>query len=362
VGFASGLRLAPMDHEDERSPVENVSRGECPYIFGIHAADPGRPLQNLKLLQDYGRLYQGTGRRGWVLFTEGIGSDPTHIREHDFERWADAGYGVIVRLNHSQDGHGTLPEHKLYPDFAETCARYIELSRGCHIWIIGNEPNNTQEHPTKDNRISEHITPEMYAEAFNLAYQEIDKVRPLDQVVPAAMDPYFGVGLPLLGGRAYRPLEYFETVMAQIDKLDAVALHTYTHWLDVNQITSLDRFDAPSMPQGTPREHYLHFQAYRCFAEAIPSQWRKVPIYITETNHLSQSTTGPGAHGWLNRNARWVQEAYREIARWNSAPYAQQIHCLLLYRWSGDAWAISDLPAVQEDFRAALDQDYRWRE
>ncbi|RLC82913.1 MAG: hypothetical protein DRI79_14390 [Chloroflexi bacterium] len=63
----------------------------------------------------------------------------------------------------------------------------------------------------------------------------------------------------------------------------------------------------------------------------------------------------------MNKDVGWVQAAYAEIHRWNSTPHAQQIHCLLLYRWTSDEWAIEHLGEIHKDFRKALDHDYRWR-
>ena len=68
-----------------------------------------------------------------------------------------------------------------------------------------------------------------------------------------------------------------------------------------------------------------------------------------------------GKVGWVNKNRGWVQAAYAEIDRWNNTPHAQQIHCYLLYRWTGDAWAIERLGEIHKDLRQALDHDYRWR-
>ncbi len=63
----------------------------------------------------------------------------------------------------------------------------------------------------------------------------------------------------------------------------------------------------------------------------------------------------------MNADRGWVRAAYAEIDRWNNTAHAQQIHCLLLYRWTGDAWAIKDLGEVHKDFKQALAHDYRWR-
>jgi hypothetical protein len=205
----------------------------------------------------------------------------------------------------------------------------------------------------------------MYADAFNLARLRIKEARPDDIVVPATVDPYFGLPLPLTG-RRYRPLDYFREMLSNIDDLDGISLHAYTHWLDTALITRPTVFASEFLQPGTPHEHYYDFQAYRSFAEAIQDKWRHCPIYITETNHWvaserPQTSTGGARYGWINKNKGWVQAAYAEIDRWNNTPHAQQIHCLLLYRWTGDEWAIEKLGGVHNDFKKALDHDYRWR-
>ena len=361
-GYVNGLYVQVKTLADKRLPVEDstLPKGESAWIFGIHAADYGTPA-------DFRYLFQPKGKQGWVLFTEAIGDNPAGIGEHDYSSWSEGGFGVIVRLNNGYEPAGTLPVHSRYGDFAATCARYVERSKGCHIWIIGNEQNNVREHPGGGQNPIEHITPERYAEAFNLARRRIKEVQPEAIVVPGAVDPYNTYPWKRLGGRRNRPLEYFKTMLAHIEDLDGIALHTYTHWLDVNLITAKTVFLDEFLKPGTVLEHYYDFQAYRAFAEAIPARWRDRPIYITETNHWLALEHKPRNQdeerriGWVNVDRGWVQAAYAEINRWNQTPHAQQIHCLLLYRWTGDAWAIKDKRGVLDDFQKALDHDYRWR-
>ncbi|NIV36114.1 MAG: hypothetical protein GWN58_43690, partial [Anaerolineae bacterium] len=131
-------------------------------------------------------------------------------------------------------------------------------------------------------------------------------------------------------------------MLSHIDDLDGIALHTYTHWLDVDLITKRTVFEDAFLQPGTTKEHYYDFQAYRPFAEAVPEKWRGRPIYITETNHWlalehpPQNQEEQGKAGWVNADRGWVRAAYAEIDRWNNTAHAQQIHCLLLYRWTGD--------------------------
>ncbi len=361
-GVVNGLYVRAEQLADKRQPVPDVTLpwGECAWIFGIHGATADGT-------GDFRYLFQGKDKTGWVLFTQTVGTDPSHGSGHDVTMWSHSGYGVIIRLNHAYEPAGTLPVRAQYANFARACARYVQNSQGCHIWIIGNEQNNVREHPGGAANPVEHITPQMYAEAFNLARARIKEVQPEAIVVPGAVDPYNTYPWARLGGRRNRPLEYFTQMLDRIDDLDGIALHTYTHWLDPKLITARTVFTDDFLKPGTPNEHYYDFQAYRTFAEAVPSRWRDRPLYITETNHWlalehsPRDSTEAGMVGWVNRDAGWVQAAYKEIDRWNDTPHAQQIHCLLLYRWTGDAWAINHRWEVQKDFKKALDQDYRWR-
>jgi len=361
-GYVNGLYVRAKRLADKRRPVDDalLPRGECAWIFGIHAAGSTTPA-------DFRFLFRGKDKTGWILFTEAIGAEADHVGGHDYTPWSHDGYGVIVRLNHRYEPGGTLPMRAKYGDFARTCARYVEKSRGCHIWIIGNEQNNVREHPGGADDPTEHITAQMYAEAFNLARRRIKDVQSEAIVVPGAVDPYNTYPWKLMNNRRNRPLEYFKEMLDHIEDLDGIALHTYTHWLNVGLITRPTVFQDPFLQPGTPQEHYYDFQAYRPFAEAIPEQWRERPIYITESNHwvaLEHEPRTPaeeGRVGWVNKDKGWIRAAYEEINRWNNTSHAQQIQCLLIYRWTGDAWAIERLREVHKDFEGALDHDYRWR-
>ena len=352
-GYVAAWYLSADVPPDNRRPVTDavLPFGECAWIFGIHGV-------GVNETRDFRYLFQGSGRTGWALFTEGIGRHPGSLgpdpnRRQKLWEWARRGYGIIIRLNHGYDAAGTLPEEAHYDAFAATCARYADLylkhpeeDPRKYTWtiIIGNEQNNPREWP-RDGHPPEPITPERYARAFNLAYRSIKAVLPNARVVPGAVDPY--------NAQLQRPLDYFIQMLEGIEELDGFALHTYTHGPDVSLITSLRKFTNDPI-----KDHYYDFQAYRPFVEAIPPKWRDRPVYITETNHW---TKRDGSLGWENENIGWVRAAYEEIHRWNSTPHAQQIYCLLLYRWQDDEWAFESLDQVQADLRMALTSDYRWR-
>lgn len=345
---------------DTRVPANDtvLPFGQSSWIYGMHAAsindDPAYK-------NEIRNLFEGTGKRGWVLFTEQFGHDingiqPIPARKAAFWDWAhSAGYGVIVRLNHGYDTAGTLPRSQHYQAFADCCARYAELylkhadvSSGLYRWVIivGNEQNNPREWP-RENQLPEKITPQLYAQAFNKAYKAIKNVLGNSAVVaPGAVDPY--------NAALQRPLDYFSDMLDGIEQLDAIILHTYTHGHSVDAVTHPKKFDNDPLT-----DHYYDFMAYRPFMERIPAKWRGRPVYITETNPLFKSKEGDW--GWYDDDIGWIEAAYAEIDRWNNTAHAQQIQALLLYRWAGDEWTMRGKGRLRDDFRDAIARNYRWR-
>ena len=369
-GYVAAWYVRHPQQEDTRKPAGelNVPTGVSPYIFGIHAVDITDDPHTKNAIRG---LYQGTGKKGWIFFTQVCGKTAHSIQPNDdirkfFWEWASRGYGVIVRLNHGYEPGGTLPESQYYDAFAAAAARWVELflkrtdvPQADYTWTIqiGNEQNNPREHPGGFEHPTEHITPEMYADAFNKTYAKIKAVLPNAIVCPGAIDPYNYMEWKAQNNKRWRPLDYYTTMLANIHALDGIILHAYTHGPNLDAVTHLRRFTPETSPLA---DHYYDFQIYRLFMERIPAQWRDLPVYITEMNHIHRPA---GEHdlGWVNQNTGWVRKVYEELNRWNQAPYAQQIRCGLLYRWMGDQWAIDNKPGVLEDFKMALNNDYRWR-
>ena len=317
--------------------------GESPYIFGIH--DRGGES-----------LMAGKGRKGWVLVTEGIGRNPYDQSGGSYSDLQNSGYGVIVRLNHgySSPDHGsfpgTIPEQNAnsqsYQEFAVRCGNFVEHSPGCHVWIIGNEMNHPNEWPGGEH--GQMIAPGMYADCFKRCYAEIRGRlgHERDQIVLGAVAPW--------PDRAKYPgnergdwVKYLADVLAMVKgKCDGIALHTYTHGPESSKTSTF----VPMQPPFTDRN--FEFRAYRQFMDAVPASMRTLAVYITETDQNDP---------WAHSNTGWVQAAYAEIDKWNQDPTHQRIRCLLLYRWSrDDQWSFADIQEVKDDFRAALDHDYRW--
>lgn len=304
--------------------------GESPYIFGVH--DPGGE----------GHMTD-KGKKGWIVFTEELGRNPADMSGKSYTSYADAGFGVIVRLNHGYGPtNGTLPHSWDYDDFAQRVANFVANSPGAHIWIIGNETNLSNEWP-KYSGTTEPITADKYAACYKKCR---DKIKALpghggDQVVVAAV----GTWNVEIG---YGWIEYFQDILNAIGSgaVDAIALHTYTHGSDPNLVFSDQKMDPPY------DNRYYHFRAYRDFMNAIPAWGKTLPVYITETDQNDP---------WADINSGWVKNAYKEINDWNSTPGNQKLRALCLYRWPNyDVWGFETKMGVIQDWREAMDNSYTW--
>lgn len=411
---------------------------ESDYIFGIHEAGGEGHMAN-------------AGRPGWIVFTEELGYDPNVQDGRDYRAYSDQGFGIIVRLNNGYYPAGTIPHSRNYANFAQRCANFVANSRGCKIWVIGNEMNYRLERPpsvasatatsaratspatpapnatsstTSGNLVdrlreffqglvkpdvgrrspsptaapasappvpsddpygrssperfnalllatggvggnadataraaaaaaddgTEVITPALYAQCYKLCRDAIHRVagHEADQVLIGAVAPWNNQ-TTYAGNTRGDWIQYFQDILTTLGPsgLDGMTLHTYTHQADPNLITSEQKMSPPFA------DRYYEFRAYMDFMNAIPATMRTLPVYITETNQDVP---------WLNQNIAWVQRAYGEIHWWNQQPNTQKIRALVLYRWPAiDRWFIEGKGGVVDDFKTALQQEYRWR-
>lgn len=306
-----------------------MTRGESDYIYGIHDRGGAHILKG----------------QGWVVVTEAVGDKPNDWSTASYGPLADQGLGVIVRLNLGYHPVGTIPTVEHYPQFAVRCGNFVERSDGCHVWIIGNEPNLTVERPGgKDGQV---IWPTMYANCYRQCRREIRSRQghEHDQVIVTAVGPWNVETKPWI--------EYFRDVLWELNidsvygfQMDGIALHTYTRGSAPHSVTAETKM-------GPPFEHlFSGFSTYRDFMEGLPDWAKSLPVYITESNQ-----NGP----WENRNTGWVQAAYREINRWNQGRGRQPIRCLTLYRWAKyDRWHIDGKSGVLDDLKLAQGYGYRW--
>ncbi len=300
---------------------------------------------------------------GWVLVTVAIGSNPNDNSSGDDTRfWADyrplsdRGLGVIVRLNNGYNPAGTLPYERDYDAFARRCANFVRISKGCHLWQIGNETNHpiewpgaqwdwnaTPPQPLRPDTTGEKITPQRYASCYRKVRAAIRALagHELDQVLVAGVAPWNN-----LTNYPENPngdwVQYFNDILRQLGpaNCDGMTIHAYTHGVDPAFVTSTAK-----VGDGRFSNYFWHFRTYQDFMRAIPPDMRGLPVYLTESDQ--------GDVPWNNANTGWVREAYKEIDRWNQAG-GQQIRSLILYRWprvGDDRWWIEGKQGVIDDFR-----------
>ena len=266
---------------------------------------------------------------GWIVFTHELGHDPSHKIGFDYTPWANRGFGIITRLNNGYGNSGTIPLPGEYVNFAKRCANWVEFSNGCHLWIIGNEPNHIVERPDGIE-----ITPEDYAVCYAEARGRIHEVSPRHKVIVAAVAPWY-----------FPPdwIEYQTRMLNEIQRYggaDGISLHTYTHGPEPELITNEDKM------AGAFFNRRYHFRAYRDMIDAFPQSVRELPIYITETDQNQP---------WLNVNSGWCVEAVTEIDEWNQSG-GQPIACLAFYRWPKyDQWNIDGKDHLYRDIQSAAE-------
>lgn len=319
---------------------------DSPYLYGIH--DPGGE-----------RLMAEGGARGWILFTEELGSDPNDTRGGDYSRYADDGYGIIVRLNNGYEPNGTIPVSSHYADFSRRVANFVKASRGCRIWIIGNEPNFSVERPgvvldwsSNPPRVvatGEVIVPALYARCYKLCRSAIKQLpgHSNDQVITAAVAPW-NAQTTYSGNPTGDWVQYQADILAELGPTgcDGISIHAYTHGADPSLIHTNSTMDPPF----TNRQY--NFRVYQDFMAAIPQNMRHLPVYLTEIDQND---------AWQNVNRGWIQRAYGEIDWWNRQPGTQVIRAVILYRWPNvDRWGLESKTALHDDFRQALVHRYNW--
>ena len=297
-------------------------QGLSPYIYGIH--DPGGES-----------ILAGKGQ---VLISESIGADADSVQGADYTHLAQQGLGVIVRLNDSHHGQGTIPLPAEYADFAATCARFVAQSQGCVIWIIGNEPNHPVERPQ-----GKLITPQEYAACFRLCRDAIKQVGNEHQVLPAAVGPW-NAETKYPGNESGNWVQYFADMLHHCGECDGLTLHAYTRGASPAMVFSEERMDAPFQ-----HRHYS-FRTYQDFLNAVPASLRHLPVLITEIDEYD---------AWVDANTGVVRAIYQEIDAWNQSG-GQPILAGVLYRWlNHDQWGFQHKEGVKADLRAAVDHNFQ---
>lgn len=320
--------------------------GDTGFLHGLN--DPGGES-----------LMTRMGVPGWVSFTAELaprGESPNP----DFTSWTGRSFGVMVCLVNGDEPEGTIPVSSRYGEFARRCAAYVKRSRGCHIWVIGNEMNFLLERPAvRIDRTGgtagvidpgEVILPAMYATCYRLCRSAI-------RALPGHADDQVLVGAVAtwMNQTAYPSNPHGDWVLYFRDLLEAIGpsgcdgftIHTATPGPDPALVRSDERMGEPFS------ERHRGFRSYRDYLGVVPEAMRRLPAYLTA---MCQQ------QGWVDANSGWVRAAYAEIDAWNHSEGTQVIRSALLHRWRDDrdVWGIRAKPLVQSDFMQSLLNRYGW--
>jgi len=334
-------------------------------IYGIHDHAP-RPTEYLNLIKSR------SGGGGWVTATVEVGSSPYDQGGADFSSIAAEGHSVICRINNGYAFNGTIPVKAKYDDFATRCANFVKNSKGCNIWVIGNETNLAIEWPVEGGRLK-YVSPQDYAECFRKAYNAIKAVRPNDRVVTQALAPWGGpYGSGELGGYQHdaNPLnwvQYMRQMLVAIKtsgQLDGIALHINSRGYSQSDIHSTAKMSAGG------QSLYSSFYVYKDWIDyGIPNDLYHLPLYATECNGMFYWKGGHPENPAKHYEPGWMQEIYAEIDRYNQQAVASGkpvFRCVSMYRWCShcDGWNIDGTnpykAQIMSDLGEALDRKYTW--
>ena len=107
------------------------------------------------------------------------------------------------------------------------------------------------------------------------------------------------------------------------------------------------------------RWQYLNFiGSCTTLITTLPSHYWSLPVYITEFNHIWK-TVEPD-FGWVNdeRAYRVVEAAVKRIGEYNAITGSRsEIRGLMIYRWFGDEWGVSNNEFVKNYLREYCNDD-----
>lgn len=316
---------------------------------------------------------------GWAIFQRSMSQPRVVFGGDDYRPYTDAGIGVICCLEWDIGNGGTIPAPEHVSAFVERSRDYVEASSGCHVWVIGNEMNNSTRWPWPAGHagtpalhegpfqvlepryrqerypilfqvpaIPPHpdqfpISPQHYADCFRRVRQAIKSTpgHTQDLVLVGAVAPWNASAQD-----ARNPsgdwIQYFQAILDALEagQCDGFALHTATLGEDPALLRSNARL---AFPFSTRR---AGFSCFRDFIKAVPPRHHALPVFITEVSQLQP---------WHNANTGWILGACEQILTYNRACIHSPIRCLALYQWASNSpWTIKDRAHLIDDLKIAL--------
>jgi hypothetical protein len=280
------------------------------FLYGMHDAE--------------GQIHVPTV--GWCLDLVALNTAPQGKFYNTRLNW-------LVRLDWGYGGAGTIPGDEDKVAYLENLKRFVVGTTGVWGYIIGNEPNHSQEWP---GGVS--ISVPTYCSYFLSVHDIIKGANPTARVSPAAIAPYQESSIP-----------YWTKMLRTLETLyivpDFLSLHTYTRGSNPGAINA-------NLPMGAPLAQYQSgFLAYKDFLRAVPASFARIPAVISEFDEYVE---------WEDRNTGVVKAAYENINEHNLAKVLNPVLGLLLYRYPKyDQWFIEGKNGVIADFTEASQKGYR---
>ena len=279
---------------------------DSPYLYGIHwwGYTPGQPV-------DAGacQLLDCNTHGGWDVETVLTNGESWWSADHFaglfIQLYGSKNTTIITRLDYQWKQ--TVPyDRPGWP--TEVVSSVNKLRHGCHIWILGNEPNLTIEGVDWPNQ---RITPEAYAQIYRDVRHAIHTTAGNSPAGPhivliAAPSPGGPVTFPG-GERWIDGNEWLGQVIDAIpnDEIDGFAIHAYGGGGAVNDF----------------------HQSYVEQLQLLDSKYcRNKPVYLTEWNMVSTESA----------MAQFVRDCYADLNTWNSNPDHHNIRCLCWFVYDFD--------------------------
>ena len=305
-----GVRMLLPEIQDLDTPEPADPEVKSHPIVGLHDLSGGDWMRD-------------KGIKGWCTIPVYLSGGPQWL---NLQYLADAGIRVIANLRWSyatdDGGQGTLPLSAAKQDqFLDYIDQTVRGSSGLYAVCLCNEPNNIREGG---------ITPDAYAAFYNRVH---DRLGGSVRLGPCAIDPYNP------GWGDWRVT--WRQVLDQLDGLDMVFLHAYTHDSDTNRILSTQEFSHDPL-----RGVYYDMRVLENQLAILPARFKDKPVVVTETNHWVKRD---GSLGWDDDAGEWARQAFQYLGQ-----YADGV---CLFRFSGDRhWRIDDKPQILSQLQGVADE------
>jgi len=281
---------------------------------------------------------------GWTVLTVEHGDNPHHTGGGDFRDVREKGRVPIVRLNKGYGKAGTIPIPERYDEGSHRAAKYVEASKGCDVWIVGNEWNTSWERPERPDGTRPPILPEQYAAYYSLVWERIHEIpgHEMDIVLFAPVGPWNPETTYPGNERGDWLRTYQDAQAATTTPIDGFAWHAYSRQQVPGRLSSHFYMTQPGWG-----DHHWEFRVFEDWNRATLAKHRGAYKFLTEFD---------ANEPWLDENRGFFGAAAQEVFVWNKNRDAGDaaIQALVAYRWEFDKWYIKGRHNLIADYHEAV--------